>query len=135
MDVPERFAVGRGRVARLSAAVAVVVPTGLLETPRALARTVPPNPGEGQIPIPNPAPTQPPGANLMTDILGWLKWGALWAAVAAMLIGAISIGVGHFGSNYGAASAGRKWLLGGIGCAALAALSWSFASTIYSSTS
>ena len=26
-------------------------------------------------------------------------------------------GVGHFGSNYSASSAGRKWLLGGMGAA------------------
>jgi hypothetical protein len=37
-----------------------------------------------------------------------LKRGGLAAALAGQLIGAIAIGVGHFGSNYTASSAGRK---------------------------
>ena len=52
-----------------------------------------------------------------------------------MLIGAIAIGVGHFGSNYGASSAGRKWLLGGMGAAVIAGLAWTVANTVYTSTS
>ena len=32
-----------------------------------------------------------------------------------MLIGGIAVAIGHFGSNYGAASVGRKFLLGGMG--------------------
>ena len=85
--------------------------------------------------IPNPEPTAPPGASFLGQVLGWLKWGGLWAAVAGILIGAIAIAVGHFGSNYGASSAGRKWLLGGMGAAALSGLAWTVANTIYTSTS
>ena len=122
MDVPKRCSVGRGSTRLgvvLVAALGVHVAGG----------------GMASAQVPNPDPSPPPGAALMTDILGWLKYGALWASVAALLVGAIAIGVGHFGSNYGASSAGRKWLLGGIGCAALAALAWTFASTVYNSTS
>ena len=78
---------------------------------------------------PNPDPVAPPGASFLGQVLGWLKWGGLWAAVAGLLIGAIAVGVGHFGSNYGASSAGRKWLLGGMGAAALSGLAWTIANT------
>ena len=76
-----------------------------------------------------------PGASFLGQVLGWLKWGGLWAAVAGLLIGAIAVGVGHFGSNYGASSAGRKWLLGGMGAAVVSGLAWTIANTIYTSTS
>jgi len=101
--------------------VLMVIPAGVV-SPRALAQ------------IPNPSPVAPPGASFMGQVLGWLKWSALWAAVAGLLIGAIAIAVGHFGSNYGAASAGRKWLLGGLAAAAVAGLAWTVADTVYSST-
>ena len=125
----------RSRVGRLAPAVSVFVgaaTVALMAPSRVLAQTPPPAPPPV---LTDPAPLAPPGSALMSDILGWLKWGALWASVAALLIGAIAIGVGHFGSNYGASSAGRKWLLGGIACAALASLAWTFASTVYNSTS
>lgn len=85
--------------------------------------------------IPNPAPDGTmPGAELVTTVLGWLKWGGLAAALAGLLIGAIATGVGHFGSNYSASSAGRKWLLGGMGAAILAGLAWTIATTLYTAT-
>lgn len=85
--------------------------------------------------VPNPAPDASlPGATLITKVLGWLKYGAIAAAVAGLLAGGIATGVGHFGSNYSAASAGRKWLLGGIGAAMIAGLAHSIASTVYNAT-
>lgn len=85
--------------------------------------------------VPDPAPdASMPGAALVTSTLGWLKFGALAAAVAGILGGGIAVGVGHFGNNYGAASAGRKWVLGGIGAAALAGMAHGFASQIYNAT-
>ncbi|MGE0795938.1 MAG: hypothetical protein AB7O29_11455 [Acidimicrobiia bacterium] len=86
-----------------------------------------------QIPNP-PADGTAPGAELVTTVLGWLKWAGLAAALAGLLIGAIATGVGHFGSNYSASSAGRKWLLGGMGAAILSGLSWTIATTLYSAT-
>jgi hypothetical protein len=86
-----------------------------------------------QVPNP-PADGSMPGAALVSTVLGWLKWGGLAAALAGLLIGAIAIGVGHFGSNYSASSAGRKWLLGGMGAAILSGLSWTIATTLYSAT-
>jgi hypothetical protein len=84
--------------------------------------------------VPNPAPESPPGAALITKVLGWLKYGAIAAAVAGLLTGGIATGVGHFGSNYSAASAGRKWLLGGIGAAMIAGLAHTIATTVYNAT-
>jgi len=97
------------------------------------AGMVPASTAWGQVPNP-PADGSMPGAELVTTLLGWLKWGGLAAALAGLLIGAIAIGVGHFGSNYSASSAGRKWLLGGMGAAILSGLSWTIATTLYSAT-
>ena len=85
--------------------------------------------------VPDPAPDgSMPGAALVSSLLGWLKWGALAAAVGGILGGGIAVGVGHFGNNYGAASAGRKWVLGGVGAAALAGLAHTFATQVYNAT-
>lgn len=85
--------------------------------------------------VPDPAPDSSlPGGSLITQVLGWLKYAAIAAAVAGILIGGIASGVGHFGSNYSAASAGRKWLLGGIGAAMIAGLAHSVATTVYNAS-
>ncbi len=113
--------VWRRRVAVVAAMAAVS--TWLLEVPVARA----------QIPNP-PADGTAPGAELVGTVLGWLKWGGLASALAGLLIGAISMGVGHFGSNYSASSAGRKWLMGGMGAAILSGLAWTIATTLYTAT-
>ena len=81
-----------------------------------------------------PADGTAPGAVLVTKVLGWLKWAGLASALAGLLMGAITTGIGHFGSNYSASSAGRKWLLGGMGAAVLAGLAWTIATTLYGAT-
>lgn len=93
--------------------------------------------GAGQVlaQVPDPAadPTLPGGA-LITQVLGWLKFAAIAAAVAGLLIGGVATGVGHFGSSYSASAAGKKWVLGGIGAAMLAGLSHSIALTVFNAT-
>jgi hypothetical protein len=85
--------------------------------------------------VPDPQPDASlPGGTLITQVLGWLKYAALASAVAGLLIGGISAGVGHFGSSYSASSAGRKWILGGIGAAMLAGLAHGIATTVYNAT-
>lgn len=85
--------------------------------------------------VPDPAPDASlPGGSLITQVLGWLKYASIAAAVAGLLIGGIATGVGHFGANYSASSAGRKWLLGGIGAAMIAGLAHSIALTVYNAT-
>ena len=101
--------------------------------PSAIATTATASPAWAAVPNP-PADGSAPGAALMTSLLGWLKWGGLAAALAGLLIGAITMGVGHFGSNYNASSAGRKWLLGGIGAAMIAGLAHVIAVTVYNAS-
>lgn len=86
-----------------------------------------------QVPNP-PADGTAPGAELVTTVLGWLKWAGLAAALSGLLIGAIATGIGHFGSNYSASAAGRKWLLGGMGAAILSGLSWTIVTTLFNAT-
>ena len=97
------------------------------------AVVIPCNAVYAQVPNP-PADGSAPGAALVSTVLGWLKWAGLASAIAGLLIGAIATGVGHFGSNYSASSAGRKWLLGGMGAAILSGLAWTIATTLYSAT-
>lgn len=92
-------------------------------------------PGVALAQIDNPAPdASAPGAAVVTQVLGWLKWAGLAAALAGLLIGSISVGVGHFGQHGGAAQAGRKWILGGMGAAVLSGLAWTIATTLYNAT-
>lgn len=110
--------------ARLSAGVAVVVAVVAASASPAFAQAVPDPAPDGSL----------PGGALITQVLGWLKYGAIAAAVAGLLIGGVATGVGHFGSNYSASSAGRKWVLGGIGAAMLAGLAHTIATTVYNAT-
>jgi hypothetical protein len=84
----------------------------------------------GDVPDAPPDATMP-GAALVGKILGWLKWGALAAAVIGILGGAIAAGVGHFGGNFGASSAARKWILGGAAAAVVAGMAHSIATQLY----
>lgn len=85
--------------------------------------------------IDNPAPdASAPGAAVVTQVLGWLKWAGLASALAGLLIGSISVGVGHFGQHGGAAQSGRKWILGGMGAAVLSGLAWTITTTLYNAT-
>ncbi len=80
-----------------------------------------------------PVDSTMPGSNLVSKAIGWLKFGALAAAVVGILVGGVQVGVGHFGSNYSASSAGRKWLLGGMGAAMIAGLAHTIATSVYTS--
>ncbi len=85
--------------------------------------------------IDNPAPdASAPGAAVVTQVLGWLKWAGLASALAGLLIGSVSVGVGHFGQHGGAAASGRKWILGGMGAAILSGLAWTITTTLYNAT-
>ena len=90
-------------------------------------------PAFAQIPDPAPDPTMP-GAGLVTQIIGWLKWGSLAAAVAGIFGGGISIAIGHWFGQYGASAGGRKAVLGGLAAAAVAGLAHTFVTTVYNAT-
>lgn len=91
------------------------------------------SPAFAQVPDPPPDASLPGGA-LITQVLGWLKFAAITSAVAGLLIGGVATGVGHFGSSYSGSSAGKKWVLGGIGSAMIAGLAHSIAMTVYNAT-
>lgn len=92
-------------------------------------------PGIAGAQIDNPAPdASAPGAAVVTQVLGWLKWAGLASALAGLLIGSVSVGVGHFGQHGGAAASGRKWILGGMGAAILSGLAWTITTTLYNAT-
>lgn len=44
--------------------------------------------------VPNPSSDQPPGFEGVTDILGWIKWGALAVCVAGLMIGGAMLAIG-----------------------------------------
>lgn len=84
---------------------------------------------------PNPSPDAGlPGAGLITEVLGWLKFGALASAVAGLLVGGIATGFGYSSSHYGSSSAGRNWLLGGLAAAVIAGLAHAVAIALYRAT-
>lgn len=84
---------------------------------------------------PNPGPDAGiPGSGLITELLGWLKFGALASAVAGLLIGGIATGFGYSSSHYGSSSAGRNWLLGGLAAAVIAGLAHTIAIALYRAT-
>ena len=115
----------RSRLARRCAVVAVAVMAGVLVPSSVASAAAIPNP---------PADGSAPGAELVGTVLGWLKWAGLASALAGLLIGAITTGIGHFGSNYSASSAGKKWILGGIGAAMIAGLAHAITTTVYAAT-
>lgn len=99
----------------------------------AVALGVMASPVWAQVPDPGPDASLP-GGSLITQVLGWLKYAAIAAAVAGLLIGGVATGVGHFGSSYSASSAGKKWILGGIGAAMIAGLAHVIATTVYNAS-
>ena len=113
----------RSRITQAAHAIVLVAALVLVTAAPALAQ------------VPDPAPDASlPGGALITQVLGWLKYASIAAAVAGLLGGGIATGVGHFGSNYNASSAGRRWLLGGIGAAMIAGLAHTIAMTVYNAT-
>lgn len=68
--------------------------------------------------VPNPAPSDAglPGAAEFNTILGWVRWSALVATVAAVLISGGVLAWGHFSTHQHAAMMGRSALIwSGIG--------------------
>lgn len=99
----------------------------------AMAVLVAAEPVVAQVPDPEPDGGIP-GSELITEVLGWLKYAALAAAVGGLLLGGIATGLGYSGAHYGASAAGRRWLLGGLGAAVIAGLAHTIATTLYNAT-
>lgn len=111
--------------ARRAAAATMVAAAALLLAAAPVAAQEPPDP---------PPDASIPGSGLITELLGWLKFGALASAVAGLLIGGIATGFGYSSAHYGSSSAGRNWLLGGLAAAVIAGLAHTIAIALYRAT-
>ena len=75
-------------------------------------------------PPPNPAPKAPAGlVEPVTEILAWLKWGALVAGVVGLTICGIQMTIGRRNRSAMAVdgASGIPWVLGGLSVVAAAA--------------
>jgi hypothetical protein len=77
---------------------------GALATP---TTTLPP----AAVPPMNPDPAQLPGATVLTDLNDGLGGWALIAAMAGVVIGAVTWAFGHYSQNYQMAYNGRRGVL------------------------
>jgi hypothetical protein len=120
-----------GKARTLGRSLGVGVTVAVMQVTPAFAQES----GSGGNAVPDPPPDASiPGSGLITELLGWLKFGALAAAVAGLLLGAIAIGIGYSGANYASSASGRRWLLGGLAAAVLAGLAHTIATTLYEAT-
>lgn len=74
---------------------------------------------------PNPPPAPPPGLDeLGNQILGWLKWGVVFAGVLGILVCAVMIIIGRRNRSATAYEGlvGSAWILGGLALASVAAV-------------
>ena len=74
---------------------------------------------------PDPPPTPPPGLDeLASQLLGWLKWGVLFAGLIGILVCALMLIIGRRNRSATAYEGlvGSAWVLGGLGLASIAAL-------------
>ena len=94
------------RCADVREAAGTAVLSGSVVTAVAVLAVMP-RPAWAQVPDPAPDASLPGGA-LITQVLGWLKYAAIAAAVAGLLIGGVATGVGHFGSSYSASLGGQE---------------------------
>lgn len=70
--------------------------------------------------IPNPPPQAPPGVGpVAAQLLGWVKYGALFVIIAAGFIGVALVAIGKWFSHERSSNAGVKGILGALGAAIL----------------
>lgn len=69
--------------------------------------------------VPNPAPAAPPGAEKLTQILGYLKWIALGACAVAFMGGIIAFTAGRVVDNRRYGNTGALMMLAAVGGAIL----------------
>ncbi len=75
----------------------------------------------------NPAPQAPAGIGAKANqIMGIVKWGALFVIIAAGFIGAGATAAGHFLSNQRSSQVGIKVLIGAVAAAVLYAGIYAF---------
>lgn len=69
--------------------------------------------------VPNPGPVAPPGSEKLTQILSYLKWGALAACAAAFLGGVIAFTAGRVIDNRHYGRTGAMMMIASVGGAML----------------
>jgi hypothetical protein len=69
--------------------------------------------------VPNPGPAAPPGSDKLTQILSYLKWGALAACAAAFLGGVIAFTAGRVIDNRHYGKTGAMMMISAVGGAML----------------
>ncbi len=67
----------------------------------------------GQIDNVTPSAEGLPGAELWTQMLGWLAWAGLAGSLASLFIGGAVWGLSHAGGNAMQSSKGKAFALGG----------------------
>ncbi|MCX6462699.1 MAG: hypothetical protein NTW05_03750 [Pseudonocardiales bacterium] len=75
--------------------------------------------------VPNPEPVAPPGfAELAGTLLGWMKWGVVFAGLLGIFICALMLIIGRRNRSATAYEglAGSAWVIGGLAMASVAAL-------------
>lgn len=78
-----------------------------------------------------PSATGLPGASLLKQALGWLRYLALFGSVASLLLGAALWGVGQLSGNAQGAQRGRQLLIGGLVGAIIAGAAFGLVNLLY----
>lgn len=85
----------------------------------------PPTPPPGGGVLPNPAPVAPPGAEKITTLIGYLRWGAGAAIVAGFLAGLILFAGGRILDHDRFGRIGATMLVVAVGAAFLYGIGYS----------
>ena len=69
--------------------------------------------------LPNPNPIPPPGAQQITNVLGYVKWGVLLVIIIAAFVGVGSVAGGRVFAHHGASRVGVSILVSAVMAAVL----------------
>ena len=83
-----------------------------------------PPPDGGGGPLPDPAPVAPPGAEQITEVIGYLRWGAGAAIIAGFLAGLILFAGGRVADHHRFGRMGTITMIASVGAAFLYAVGW-----------
>ncbi|MFR9802602.1 hypothetical protein ACL02T_09905 [Pseudonocardia sp. RS010] len=79
--------------------------------------------------LPNPNPTAPPGAENITNVLGYIKWGAGAAIVAGFFAGVALFAGGRIADHHRFGRMGAITMFASVGAAFLYAVGYSVLAT------
>lgn len=103
----------------------------MMELITVLAEPAPPDGGGGgNGGLPDPGPVAPPGAEQITEVISYLRWGAGGAIVAAFLGGLILFTGGRMADNHRFGRMGTLTMIAAVGGAFLYAVGWQILNTM-----